>query len=223
MLTPRYFFADDFRQFYEYFLSQPHTERTFHKGDYLWKPGQPYEKIHYIISGAAIHFADHENGRRKIISFHGAHTVFPGYRQHDYKIELSLITAALSDMKVLEFTKDQFQKMFETNTALSEQVVNWYSMYINRFLFEIVHQEYNPSFVKICNLLYLLTINQPACFGLVIDMTQQELAEILGLSRIQLTRGLSDLRKQNIISTTRGKVHVINLPALASLCSSETL
>lgn len=223
MLTPRYFFADDFRQFFEYFLSQPHTARTFQKGDYLWKPGQPYEKIHYIISGAAIHFADHENGRRKIISFHGAGTVFPGYRQYDYKIELSLITAALSDMKVLEFTKDQFQKMFETNTALSEQVVNWHSMYINRFLFEIVHQEYNPSFVKICNLLYLLTVNQPACSGLVIDMTQEELAEILGLSRIQLTRGLSDLRKQNIISTTRGKVSVVDLPALASLCSSETL
>ena len=223
MLTPRYFFADDFRQFYEYFLSQPHTERIFLRGDYLWKPGQPYEKIHYIISGAAIHFADHENGRRKIISFHGAGTVFPGYRQYDYKIELSLITVALSDMKVLEFTKDQFQKMFETNTALSEQVVNWYSMYINRFLFEIVHQEYNPSFVKICNLLYLLTVNQPACSGLVIDMTQQELAEILGLSRIQLTRGLSELRKQNIISTTRGKVHVIDLPALTTLCSSETL
>ena len=223
MLTPRYFFADDFRQFYEYFLSQPHTARTFHKGDYLWKPGQPYEKIHYIISGAAVHFADHENGRRKIISFHGAGTVFPGYRQHDYKIELSLITAALSNMKVLEFTKDQFQKMFETNIALSEQVVNWNSMYINRFLFEIVHQEYNPSFVKICNLLYLLTINQPACSGLVIDMTQEELAEILGLSRIQLTRGLSELRRQNIISTSRGKIHVINLPALASLCSSETI
>lgn len=113
--------------------------------------------------------------------------------------------------------------MFETNTALSEQVVNWNSMYINRFLFEIIHQEYNPSFIKICNLLYLLTINQPACSGLVIDMTQEELAEILGLSRIQLTRGLADLRKQNIISTTRGKVHVINLPDLAKFCTSEIL
>ena len=223
MLMPRYFFSDDFQQFYEYFLSQPHSQKTFHKGDYLWKPGQPYEKIHYIISGAAIHFADHESGRRRIISFHGAGTVFPGYHQYDYKIELSLVTIALSDMKVLEFTKEQFQNMFETNTALSEQVVNWNSMYINRFLFEIVHQEYNPSFVKICNLLYLLTINQPSCSGLVIDMTQEELSEILGLSRIQVTRGLSELRNQNIISTTRGKVHVVDLPALASLCSSETL
>lgn len=223
MLTPRYFFADDFRRFYDYFLSQPHIERNFHKGEYLWKPGQPYEKIHYIISGAAIHYADHENGRRKIISFHGAGTVFPGYRQHDYKIELSLVTAALSEMKVLEFTKEQFQKMFETNTALSEQVVNWHSMYINHFLFETVHQEYNPSFVKICNLLYLLTINQPACSGLVVEMTQEELSEILGLSRVQLTRGLLELRKQNIISTARGKVHITDLPALANFCSSETI
>lgn len=223
MLMPRYFFADDFRQFYDYFLSQPHIKKTFCKGDYIWKPGQPYEKIHYIISGAEMHYADHENGRRKIISFHGTGTVFPGYRLYEFKIELSLITVALSDMEVLEFTVPQFQAMFEANTALSEQVVNSYSMYVNHFLFETIHQEYNPSLVKISNLLYLLTINQPADSGPVIDMTQERLAEILGLSRIQVTRGLSKLRKSNIVSTSRGKVKVTDLPALAALCTSETL
>lgn len=223
VLTPRYFFEDDFRQFYEYFLKQPHKKRTFHKGEYLWKPGQPYRNIHYIISGAAIHYADHESGHRKIISFHGAGTVFPGYRLNDYKIELSLITVALSEMKVLEFTKAEFQQMFESNTALSEQVVNWYSMYINRFLFETVHQEYNQSLVKICNLLYLLTVNQPASSGIMIDMTQDELAEMLGMSRVQITRELSKLRKSNIIATSRGKIRIVDLPMLLSLCSSETL
>ena len=223
MLMPRYFFADDFRQFYDYFLSQPHIKKTFCKGDYIWKPGQPYEKIHYIISGAEMHYADHENGRRKIISFHGTGKVSLGYRLYEFKIELSLITVALSDMEVLEFTVPQFQAMFEANTALSEQVVNSYSMYVNHFLFETIHQEYNPSLVKISNLLYLLTINQPADSGPVIDMTQERLAEILGLSRIQVTRGLSKLRKSNIVSTSRGKVKVTDLPALAALCTSETL
>ena len=223
MLTPRYFFAEDFRPFYDYFLSQPHVRRTFRRGDYLWAPGEPYEKLHYSISGTAVHFADHETGRRKIISFHGPGTVFPGYRNQDFKIELSLITVALSDMEVLEFTLPQFQQMFESNTALSEQVVNWHAMYINRLLFETVHQEYNSSFVKICNLLYLLAVNQPAGSGPVIDMTQEELAELLGLSRIQLTRGLSALRQRNLISTARGKIHVTDLSALAELCSSETI
>mgnify|MGYP004454299495 FL=1 len=54
-------------------------------------------------------------------------------------------------------------------------------------------------------------------------MTQNELAEILGLSRVQLTRGLASLRERKIITTQRGRISVIDMPALASLCSSETL
>ncbi|MFR6291992.1 MAG: Crp/Fnr family transcriptional regulator [Peptococcaceae bacterium] len=223
MLTPRYIFADDFKQFYQYFLSQPHIKKTFRKGEYLWAPGSPCEKIHYIVSGAAVHYADHENGRRKIISFHAAGTVYPGYHLNDYKIELSLTTAALSEMTVLEFTKEQFQKMFECNTALSEQVVNWYSMYVNRFLFETVHQEYNSSLIKICNLLYLLTAAETSLSGFTLEMTQDELAEMLGLSRVQLTRGLSELRKRNIILTKRNQIKVIDFAALAALCTSEAL
>lgn len=223
MLMPRYYFAEDFRPFQDYFLSQPHTEKTFQKGGLLWEPGRPYEKIHYILSGAAMHYVLHESGRRKIISFHGPGTVFPGYRQNDYRIECTLATQALSDMRVLEFTVPQFTAMFVSSPALSRQVVNWYSMYINRFLFETIHQEFNSSLVKLCNLLYLLTVNQPANSGLVIEMTQEELADILGLSRVQITRELTALRRRGIISTTRGKLTVSDLPALVRLCTDETV
>ena len=223
MLIPRYYFADDFQKFYDYFLSQPHTERLFHKGDYLWKPGQPYDRVQYYVSGAAIIFSDHESGRRKIISFHGAGTVFPGYHTTDFKIELSLTTMALSEMKILEFSIPQFKSMFESNNALSECVVNWYSTYVNRFLFETIHQEYNSSQVKLCNLLYLLTINQPSNSGLVIEMTQEDIADILGMSRVQITRELTELRSNGIISTTRGKLMITDFPALIELCTEEAL
>ena len=223
MLIPRYYFADDFRKFYDYFLSQPHTERLFHKGDYLWKPGQPYDRVQYYVSGAAINFSDHESGRRKIISFHGAGTVFPGYHTTDFKIELSLTTMALSEMKILEFSIPQFKSMFESNNALSECVVNWYSPYVNRFLFETIHQEYNSSQVKLCNLLYLLTINQPSNSGLVIEMTQEDIADILGMSRVQITRELTELRSKGIISTTRGKMMITDFPSLIELCTEEAL
>ena len=63
MLTPRYYFAEDFRGFYHYFLAQPHEEKIFRKGELLWRPGQPCDRIHYFISGAAVHFAEH--GDRK--------------------------------------------------------------------------------------------------------------------------------------------------------------
>lgn len=223
MLTPRYFFAGDYSEFYDYFLTQPHVKKTFRRGEFLWEPGEPFQRIHYIISGAAMHYADHENGRRKIISFHGAGTVYPGYRPNDYKIEISLTTIALSEINVLEFTKEQFRRMIDENPKLNEQLINWYSMFTNRLLFESVHQEYNPSFMKICNLLYLLAVNQPCDSIASVSMTQEAFSELLGLSRIQVTRGLAELRRQNIISTSRGKISIVSLGKLAQLCSSETL
>lgn len=201
MLVPRYYFADDFCAFYQYFLSQPHTERIFQKGDYLWKPGQPYDRIQYYVSGASVHFSCHESGHRKIISFHGPGTIFPGYHTTDFRIELSLSTTALSNIKVLEFTIPQFKAMFESNAALAENVVNWYSKYVNRFLFETIHQEFNSSQVKLCNLLYLLTMNQPANSGLTIEMTQENIADLLGMSRVQITREVTDLRSKGILAT----------------------
>lgn len=223
MLKPRYYFADDFRAFYEYFLSRPHTCRTFRTGDYLWKPGQPYDRIQYYITGASVHFSDHESGRRKIISFHGPGTIFPGYHTTNFHIELSLTTIALSEVKVLEFTIPQFRAMFQANRDLAESVINWYSKYVNLFLFETIHQEFNSSQVKLCNLLYLLTMNQPSDSGLTIEMTQEEIADILGMSRVQITRELADLRSRGILSTARGKLIITDLPALASLCTEETM
>ena len=81
----------------------------------------------------------------------------------------------------------------------------------------------NPSQVKLCNLLYLLTMYQPSNSGLVIEMTQEDIADILGMSRVQITRELTDLRSRGILSTTRGRLTVTDLPALASLCTDETM
>ena len=223
MLTPRYYFADDFRAFQDYFLSQPHKERVFQKGAYLWKPGQPYDRLQYYMSGASIHFSDHESGRRKIISFHGPGTILPGYHTTDFRIELSLMTVALSEVHVLEFTIPQFKAMFEAQAELAESVVSWYSKYVNLFLFETIHQEFNSSQVKLCNLLYLLSVNQPSQSGLTIEMTQEKIADILGMSRVQVTRELTELRRRGILTTTRGRMKITDLPALTSLCTEETV
>ena len=74
-----------------------------------------------------------------------------------------------------------------------------------------------------CNLLYLLTAGQPAGAGLEVETTQGELAELLGLSRVQFTRGLSELRSRKTVSTSRGRIQVTDLAALAELCTSEVL
>lgn len=222
MLTPRCFFSEDFRSFQDYFFSQPHRRRTFARGDYLWRPERPFESVHYILSGVSQSYVEHENGRRKIISFHGPGTLFPGYHRQDYKIERSLITRALSPMEVLEFSKDEFRLMFAHNGDLSASVVEWYAMYVNLLLYDTAHQEYNSSFLKLCNLLYLLADSPVGGQQGVLNLTQDDLADLLGISRVNLTRGLAQLRRQGILRTRRGQVELLDLPALAQCCSEET-
>ena len=222
MLTPRCFFSEDFRSFQDYFFSQPHRRRTFARGDYLWRPERPFESVHYILSGVSQNYVEHENGRRKIISFHGPGTLFPGYHRQDYKIERSLITRALSPMEVLEFSKEEFRLMFAHNGDLSAAVVEWYAMYVNLLLYDTAHQEYNSSFLKLCNLLYLLADSPVGGRQGVLNLTQDDLADLLGVTRANLTRGLAQLRRQGILRTRRGLVELLDLPALAQCCSEET-
>lgn len=222
MLTPRCFFSEDFRSFQDYFFSQPHRRRTFARGDYLWRPERPFKSVHYILSGVSQNYVEHENGRRKIISFHGPGTLFPGYHRQDYKIERSLITRALSPMEVLEFSKEEFRLMFAHNGDLSAAVVEWYAMYVNLLLYDTAHQEYNSSFLKLCNLLYLLADSPVGGRQGVLNLTQDDLADLLGISRANLTRGLAQLRRQGILRTRRGLVELLDLPALAQCCSEET-
>ena len=56
----------------------------------------------------------------------------------------------------------------------------------------------------------------------MLNLTQDDLADLLGISRANLTRGLTQLRRRGILRTRRGQVELLDLPALAQCCSEET-
>lgn len=224
-LRPRYYFSGMFEPFLDLLLQHDHVIKHVKKGELLWQPGQPHEKIDCIVSGTLMNYADHENGFRKIISFHGPGSIFPGFHTMDFQIELSLVNEAVTDMEVIEFTKEQFADIFAQNPDLALSVVNWYAMYVNRLLFEVADQEYNSSQVKLANLLYILcrdqgNLEKTPC---QVFVTQEELAGLLGLSRVQVTRELGLLRKENIVSASRGIITILDLEKLKSVCSFQTL
>ncbi len=209
MQTPRYIFADDFSAFETYFKSVPGRRRSFKKGDSLWAAGQPFSPVYYILSGLALTCIHHEEGHRKILSFHGKGTVFPVYHGNRFKIERSIATQALEDVEALEFSPPQFRRMMEESFPLTETVIDWYASYVNLLLYETAHQEYNSAFIKLCNLLYLLAEREETEAGPVIYLSQEELADILAANRVNLSRNLSRLRQEGVIATSRKQIRIL--------------
>lgn len=71
MLIPRYYFAQDYVELHDYFLTIPHRRRMIHKGEFI-------EHVYYIESGISQTLVEHEDGYQKILFFHSSGTVFPG-------------------------------------------------------------------------------------------------------------------------------------------------
>lgn len=223
MNIPRYYFSGEFAQLYEYFLSQPHTTKTFHKQEYLWGPGESLENVYYLKSGIAQTVVEHENGYQKILHFHGKGTIYPGCHQTAFKIERSILTKALSDVDALVFTRADFYRMFQENSRLSSLCLELYAAYINLLIYEAAHQEYNSSFIKLCNLLYLFSQNSHSQDACKIDLTQENIADILTINRVNAAKCLARLREEGIIISHRKWIEILDLPALEHYCSMETL
>lgn len=223
MLIPRYYFSNDFVNFQEYFRTQPHTVRTFRKNEYLWNYGDPITHIFYILSGVARTTLEHENGFRKISSFHSEGTVFPGCHRSVFKIEQSIATMAVTEMETFCFSSNDFLQMLTENPQLMLSTLDWYASYINLLLYESAHQDYNSSFVRLCNLLYLFSRNSPSGEHGRINLTQESIAEILTVTRVSAARSLGRLRDEKIIIPHRSRIQIIDQKALESYCSDETL
>lgn len=222
MLTPRYYISNDFAAHWDYFLTQPHACVQYKKGNFLWNLGEPFGSIYYLESGIAQMYVMHEDGHKKIMSFHGTGTVAPGYHQTDFKIEQSIALVALTDLTALRFSKQAFATMFEENNALAKQVVESYSMNVNLLIYESAHQEYNNSFLKLCNFLYLFWSRLPNTSNRI-ELTQDEIGEILAMNRVGVASNLGILRSEGILKTHRRWIEVLDCDALKKYCSQETL
>lgn len=223
MLIPRYYFSNDYKCLYDYFLTQPHRELTVKKNEYLWKPGDFIRSVYYIKSGICVTSATHEDGHQKILYFHSSGSLTPGFHKTQFKIEKSLTTRAISDMQVLEFSQQDMYHMFLTNQTLSAITFETYAKLINLLIYETAHQEYNNSFIKLCNALYLFTQNSPDGFSKRIELSQDNIADILTLNRVNVAKCLARLRDEGIIISHRKWIEIIDFNKLECYCSQETL
>ena len=126
-------------------------------------------------------------------------------------------------METLCFTGAAFLEMLSENSPAHAEHAGLVCSYINLLLYESAHQDYNSSFVKLCNLLYLFTQNSPGGRTDRIDLTQENIAEILTVTRVNAARSLGRLRDEKIIVSHRRWIEIIDQKALEAYCSLETL
>jgi CRP-like cAMP-binding protein len=190
-------------------LSSHSIESEIKKGEIIIRSDVLISNIIYLKTGFVKEFMVSSNSKTRIIQILKPHTYLGIHSLFGDKIN-HYSYAALEDLKVCYIDINAFKQLVKENGNFAFQILsevgkeNLYNYY--RFISNS-HKKTDGRFADI--LLYLSEkIYENIRFNL--QLTRQELADLIGVSRENLTRVLSKFKEEGIIEVSRNHIELLN-------------
>lgn len=193
----------------------------YHRGDVLTQSGVINNTAWYIHSGM-IHVAlTNSEGNVQSLVFYGPHTIFPvGVFTHENLIDYEMQITAMSDVSALKIPYLTLRQMVLDSSELGVHLLEENCQFIGYFFYSTMNRTYLPSRTQAADVLYLLYISRGSRNN-IIEISQEHLASMLGLSHAQTERVLKDFRSMGILSTGRGRLSILDQNKLLEQCSDD--
>lgn len=200
------------------------TKVDLRPGVELMREGEPIAKILIVTEGWAIRHRDLSDGRRQIINF-----VLPGdfvgvqsvlFAQSDHSV------SALTKVKAAHFEPDRIIEMFARFPRLAA-ALSWCTTREESIIAERVasigrRSAYERMAHLFLELLYRLrTIKSAPDKSFELPVTQEVLADVLGLSIVHVNRTLRRLRQEGLIELDGGRIVIPDIAALEKTADFE--
>lgn len=206
---------------YEEMLEIVKTSQTkcYGKGDIIFRAGEPSEHLYIIHKGQVKIYRLAESGKEQLIRI-----MVPG----DFMGELALFTndsletyaEAMSDTEICAIHKSDMREMLLSNPSISLKILEVFSKRLNEAEKNIESFGSQDSEKRLANYLLELanaetgtTPNVP--IEIKLPISKKDLASYLGITRETLSRRLTSLQEQGIITQTgQRNITILNLESL---------
>jgi global nitrogen regulator NtcA len=198
----------------------PPVVETFERGKTIFFPGDPAERVYFLLKGAVKLSRVYQGGEEITVALLRENSVFG---------VLSLITGQRSDrfyhavaftsVELLSVPIDQVEKALKDDSELSVFMLQGLSSRIlqtEMMIETLAHRDMGSRLVSFL-LILCRDFGIPSTNGITIDLklSHQEIAEAIGSTRVTVTRLLGELRQKKMISIYKKKVTVHNPLALS--------
>lgn len=193
----------------------PPVVETFERGKTIFFPGDPAERVYFLLKGAVKLSRVYEAGEEITVALLRENSVFG---------VLSLITGHRSDrfyhavaftpVELLSVPIEQMEKALKENPELSLVLLQGLSSRIlqtEMMIETLAHRDMGSRLVSFL-LILCRDFGLPTKEGITIDLklSHQAIAEAIGSTRVTVTRLLGDLRQDKMISIHKKKITVHN-------------
>ncbi|MDJ1181216.1 global nitrogen regulator NtcA [Roseofilum sp. BLCC_M91] len=193
----------------------PPVVESFERGKTIFFPGDPAERVYFLLKGAVKLSRVYEAGEEITVALLRENSVFG---------VLSLITGHRSDrfyhavaftpVELLSLPIDRVEKTIKQNPELSMVMLQGLSSRIlqtEMMIETLAHRDMGSRLVSFL-LILCRDFGVPSEDGITIDLklSHQAIAEAIGSTRVTVTRLLGDLRAEKMISIHKKKITVHN-------------
>lgn len=222
LIMSKYYFEKDFKEFETYIKKFRMVKKHYHQKQIISSQGETLKNGYYIQSGIMQLKIGNELGKEKTLAFFGPGSIFPlGVNEHHYAMEYAMTEIAFTDVIACEFNFTELRRMVMENSDLSLKMLEHYCDFVSFLFYEIASQSYDSTLIRIANIIYIFAIK--IYHSHVIGLSQDDIAEIAGVSKIQVARAYKYLREQGIIDSFRNGLKIADVQALQTLCSSDII
>jgi len=191
----------------------PPVVETYERGKTIFFPGDPAERVYFLMKGAVKLSRVYEIGEEITVALLRENSVFG---------VLSLITGERSDrfyhavaftpVELLSLPIDQVQPALTENPELAMVMLKGLSSRIlqtEMMIETLAHRDMGSRLVSFL-LILCRDFGIPSSEGITIDLklSHQAIAEAIGSTRVTVTRLLGDLRQEGMIAIHKKKITV---------------
>lgn len=183
------------------------TKKKLARGNYLFRQGELTSTVYLIKSGKLKLIQTYENGRERILDICSAGEVL-GELSLFQEQEQPASAVAMEETFVCCFGKEQFEGILKQEHAIAMRIISYLAQKRYESLLRPGKESGQTVKERLLKLFYALAqkCGRPTPTSTVIELklTQQELADMVGASRVMVAQALRELKASNIISCQRG-------------------
>ncbi|MDD3410836.1 MAG: Crp/Fnr family transcriptional regulator [Eubacteriales bacterium] len=217
MLSPRYYFTNDFTPFEKAIEERSKSHQKHAKGVILSQ--LEMSDAYYVKSGVLKWCIVNEDGNAQTILFAGTGSIIPlQLSTEKFTLENVLFLEAMTDVELLVISPEQMQALTLEDQSMVTAVAAYYNKICNILLSRIYLHSFNCSVRLVASVIYVLD-SDISIRKFYPQITQEDLISLTGISRAQTARALKQLREEQIIETGRQSILVRDKRRLMELCS----
>lgn len=202
-----------------------YTIKRIPKNGVLFWESEPHEYHYFLVEGTIAIYAFDRAGRKKLIDFYAPGS-FIGY-QFLRDNNMPMTTAqAQEDSLVISIPKKSFFLALHASPDFADAVVRYLFGLLSMQTQEVINASFYVASQRIP--LLLLDLAQDVLLekgeteeGIILPYGNNDIAEMLGMSRNSVTTSISRLQAQGVIEKHRNSIKIIDLTKLDEIAHLE--